>query len=206
MPEFLEKGMATHSSVLAWRIPLGRGTWWASVHRVSKSRTRLKWLSTNARTGQVWQLPVTIWSSISLFSFESYATPPPTHTHFFFFFWRNEGCRGHLFFIVTYFSDKISMLCSLENRISTMLSFCLLSGVSLLTCVPSANDSGLANPCISSPLPQIGSGRITWQAKSMRSLSRIWIAKFLFPFRLLCHPLILHSPPHPHPHTLKAEQ
>ena len=105
---------------------------------------------------------------------------PPTHTHTFFF-WRNEGWRGHLFFIVTYFSDKISMLCSLENKISTMLSFCILSGVSLLTCVPSANDSGLANPCISSPLPQIGSGRITWQAKSMRSLSRIWIAKFLFP-------------------------
>ena len=200
MPEFLEKGMATHSRVLAWRIPLGRGTWWASVHRVSKSRTRLKWLNRNARTGQVWQLPVTTWSSISLFSFESHATPPHTH-FFFFFFWWNEGCRGHLFFIVTYFSDKISMLCSLE-KISTMLSFCILGGVSLLTWVPSANDSGLANPCISSPLPQIGSGRITWQAKSMRSLSRIWIAKFLFPLRLLCHPLILHSPPPPPPtHT-----
>ena len=25
----LEEGMATHSSILAWRIPMDRGTWWA---------------------------------------------------------------------------------------------------------------------------------------------------------------------------------
>ena len=24
----LEEGMATHSSVLAWRIPMDRGAWW----------------------------------------------------------------------------------------------------------------------------------------------------------------------------------
>ena len=24
----LEKGMATHSSILAWRIPVDRGAWW----------------------------------------------------------------------------------------------------------------------------------------------------------------------------------
>ena len=28
----LEEGMATHSSILAWRIPTDRGTWWAAVH------------------------------------------------------------------------------------------------------------------------------------------------------------------------------
>ena len=27
----LEEGMATHSSILAWRIPMGRGPWWAAV-------------------------------------------------------------------------------------------------------------------------------------------------------------------------------
>ena len=37
----LDEGMATHSSILAWRIPLGRGVWQAAVHRVTKSRTRL---------------------------------------------------------------------------------------------------------------------------------------------------------------------
>ena len=33
--------MATHSSILAWRIPMHRRAWWATVHRVTKSRTRL---------------------------------------------------------------------------------------------------------------------------------------------------------------------
>ena len=36
----LEKKMATHSSILAWRIPW-RGTWKAIVHRVTKSETSL---------------------------------------------------------------------------------------------------------------------------------------------------------------------
>ena len=33
----LEKEMATHSSILAWRIPTDRGFWWATVHRVTKN-------------------------------------------------------------------------------------------------------------------------------------------------------------------------
>ena len=33
----LEKGMATHSSVLAWR-PTDRGAWWATVHGVARVR------------------------------------------------------------------------------------------------------------------------------------------------------------------------
>ena len=28
----LEEGMTTHSSILAWRIPMGRGAWWATAH------------------------------------------------------------------------------------------------------------------------------------------------------------------------------
>ena len=35
----LEEGMATHSSILAWRIPMDRGAWWATVHGVTKSQT-----------------------------------------------------------------------------------------------------------------------------------------------------------------------
>ena len=35
----LEKGMATHSSILAWRIPMDRGAWRAAVHGVAKSWT-----------------------------------------------------------------------------------------------------------------------------------------------------------------------
>ena len=35
----LEEGMATHSSILAWRIPMDREAWWATVHGVTKSWT-----------------------------------------------------------------------------------------------------------------------------------------------------------------------
>ena len=38
----LEKEMATHSSILGWRIFMDRGTWWATVHRVTESQTGLK--------------------------------------------------------------------------------------------------------------------------------------------------------------------
>ena len=37
----LEKEMATHSSILACRIPMDRGAWWATVHGVANSQTRL---------------------------------------------------------------------------------------------------------------------------------------------------------------------
>ena len=33
--------MATHPSILAWRIPVDRGAWCAAVHAVTKSWTRL---------------------------------------------------------------------------------------------------------------------------------------------------------------------
>ena len=35
----LEEGMATFSSILAWRIPMNRGAWRAIVHEVAKSWT-----------------------------------------------------------------------------------------------------------------------------------------------------------------------
>ena len=37
----LEEGIATHSSILAWRISMGRGAWQPIVHGVAKSRTQL---------------------------------------------------------------------------------------------------------------------------------------------------------------------
>ena len=37
----LEAGMATHSRILASRIPMDRGAWQATVHGVAKSQTRL---------------------------------------------------------------------------------------------------------------------------------------------------------------------
>ena len=40
--DHLEEGTVTNSSILAWRIPMDRGAWRATIYGVSKSRT---WLS-----------------------------------------------------------------------------------------------------------------------------------------------------------------
>ena len=36
-----EEEMATHSSILAWKIPMDRGAWQATIHRIAKSQTQL---------------------------------------------------------------------------------------------------------------------------------------------------------------------
>ena len=35
--DFLEEGMATHSNILAWRIPMERRAWQATLHGVAES-------------------------------------------------------------------------------------------------------------------------------------------------------------------------
>ena len=37
--DLLEEGMATHSRILAWRIPMESGAWQAIVYGIAKSRT-----------------------------------------------------------------------------------------------------------------------------------------------------------------------
>ena len=37
----LGKEMATHSSIFAWKNPMDKGAWWATVHGVTKSQTPL---------------------------------------------------------------------------------------------------------------------------------------------------------------------
>ena len=39
--EPLEEGRATNSIILDWRIPMDRGAWRATVHRITKSKTGL---------------------------------------------------------------------------------------------------------------------------------------------------------------------
>ena len=50
----LEEGLAAHSSILAWRVPIDRGAWQATVHRVTKNQTLLKRLSTRGTTSLFW--------------------------------------------------------------------------------------------------------------------------------------------------------
>ena len=52
----LEKGMAIHSSVLAWRISMDRGAWLATVCGVAKSWTRLSnWAP------HIWYFSFSVW-------------------------------------------------------------------------------------------------------------------------------------------------
>ena len=39
LEDLQEESMATHSSILACRIPMDTGDWWARVHGVTKSKT-----------------------------------------------------------------------------------------------------------------------------------------------------------------------
>ena len=43
--------MATHSSILAWRIPMDRGAWRAAVHGVAKSQTGQSDMHSNLSQG-----------------------------------------------------------------------------------------------------------------------------------------------------------
>ena len=53
----LEKGMAIRSSIVAWEIPMDRGTWWAIVHWV-------------ARGGQSEQLTLSLFKNFKFFNWK----------------------------------------------------------------------------------------------------------------------------------------
>ena len=44
----LEEEMATHSSILAWKISWTRGAWWATVHKVTRESDTTERLNNNA--------------------------------------------------------------------------------------------------------------------------------------------------------------
>ena len=49
LEDLLEKEMATHSSILAWKNPMDGGAWEATVHGVPKSQTQLSDFSSPLR-------------------------------------------------------------------------------------------------------------------------------------------------------------
>ena len=50
----LEEGMATHSSILAWRIPMDRGAWWAAVYGVGKELDTSECVSLLHSSSSLW--------------------------------------------------------------------------------------------------------------------------------------------------------
>ena len=70
----LEEGTTTHSSILAWRIPMDRGAWQATVHGVEKGWTRLSDSTRHSIFGE---------SHYSAHCMSRLSPPAPTmHVHF----------------------------------------------------------------------------------------------------------------------------
>jgi len=75
--------MATHSSILAWRVPMDRGAWWATVHTVAQNWTGPKQLS---------PVPGRSTSIVSIST--SQFIPPP------FFLQSSPGSQPHVFIYI----------------------------------------------------------------------------------------------------------
>ena len=64
----LEKEMAT-TQVLLPGESQGRGSWWAAIHGVAQSWTRLKWFSSSSSSSVHWYISVLIWMKSNLYIF-----------------------------------------------------------------------------------------------------------------------------------------
>ena len=53
----LEKGMVTHSSILAWKNSIGRGAWRVTAHGVAKSQTQLSTHNNNNLSVFIYPVP-----------------------------------------------------------------------------------------------------------------------------------------------------
>ena len=54
----LEEGMATHASILGWRIPMDRGTWRATVHGVAKESDTTERLKNKPQRSKISKPPL----------------------------------------------------------------------------------------------------------------------------------------------------
>ena len=53
----LEKGMVTHSSILAWKNSIDRGAWRVTAHGVAKSQTQLSTHNNNNLSVFIYPVP-----------------------------------------------------------------------------------------------------------------------------------------------------
>ena len=53
--DLLEEGMPTHSRILALRLLMDRGAWWAIVHGVTESNTTKRLSTTQHKSLQNWK-------------------------------------------------------------------------------------------------------------------------------------------------------
>ena len=77
--------MAPHSGTLAWKIPWNGGAWWAAVHGVAKSRTRL---------------------SNFIFTFYFHALEKEMATHANVLAWRIPGMELYRYILIKVYSSR----------------------------------------------------------------------------------------------------
>ena len=70
-----EEGMAAHSNILAWRIPMERGTWWATVHGVIKT-----WIPLSSSSYVCVCIYIYIYTYIYIYKTESLCYAPEINT------------------------------------------------------------------------------------------------------------------------------
>ena len=88
----LEKGLDTHSSILAWRIPMDKGGWWASAWGYKESDTTEQ-LSTCGSIVDEADLSVNFLMCYFLYYFGA------LFLFFFFFFLKNPLVTLYFFFL-----------------------------------------------------------------------------------------------------------
>ena len=54
--DFLKKEMAIHSCILAWKMPMDRGVWWAIFHGLQRIRHDLVTKQTSRKAGYTHKL------------------------------------------------------------------------------------------------------------------------------------------------------
>ena len=123
----LEKGKATHSRILAWRIP------WATVHGVPKSQAQLSKL----HFAMIIHLPVFVWAQI--FSSSGYKTRSEiagSYSNSMFNLWRNyQTIFQHIIIFNTLFPPAVYELPVSLHLCQHLLSSGFLSLAILCLCL-----------------------------------------------------------------------
>ena len=132
----LEKGMTTHSKVLAWRIPWTEEPGWATVHGLTKSDSHSHFFTfLRQRTifcSDDWCDPVSF-SGATVFSSEIRASVP--HRHF----------SSHIFFCLLKSASANTCLLALHREHVALVTFWFWSPFTLSPHLPSTG-SGLMSP------------------------------------------------------------
>ena len=135
-----EKGMAAHSSILAWRIPTDKGAWQATVHRVARVRhdwatkhthththTHIHTLFLNADTGSGngRNLPLAVWGKMQKVGLCSYR-------YFTSWVWEllipsGRGRMAYNLFFLLMSQAPLGVLCTRIDTIIGVLSWSLIS-------------------------------------------------------------------------------